>query len=64
MKSTNDPNVTRNDAKMRKRALECWENEGGKFLANSQKSGDSITAAPSNDLVHGESNERHSIQKS
>ena len=45
MNSTGDQRVTSNDAAMRKRAVERWENEGGKVLS------DSTAGEPNNDSI-------------
>ena len=51
MNSTDEPRVPKNDSMTRKRAVERWENEGGKVLGDSTKSGNSTNREPNNDPV-------------
>ena len=49
MNSPDTPQAAPNDAAMRKRAVERWENEGGKVLANSPQSLSPIRGKPNSD---------------
>ena len=51
MSATEGQGLTSKDAVMRKRALERWENEGGKVLVNSLKSGSPRNGGTHNDSV-------------